>query len=148
MQHLLRSVGFPVLGIGFLLACATPPGQGPPADGRTALQLAPEAQEAVLLEMRNMLTSLNGVLRGLASSDSAAMHRAALASGLATAADPALEKVLPQAFMQLGTATHEQFDSLAATIAAGVSRDSVVAQLARLTTACVSCHSTYRLSRP
>lgn len=148
MEHLARSVGFSFLGVSLLLACANPPGQKPPADERTALHLTPEAQEAVLLEMRNMLLSVNGVLSGLASSDPAGMRRSASASGLATAADPALEKVLPEAFMQLGMATHRQFDDLAVTIAAGSPRDSIVVGLARLTTGCVSCHATYRLARP
>jgi cytochrome c556 len=71
--------------------------------------------------------------------------RQAARSGLATAADPALEKLLPQEFLQLGISTHQQFDDLAGAIATGIPRDSVVGRLARLTGNCVSCHASYRL---
>lgn len=141
---------FPYLGLiaTMLVACGDQSRTQPTKDTRTALHLAPPAQDAVLTEMRTMLGSLNGILTGLASADTAAMRRAASASGLATAADPTLEKILPEQFLQMGTATHQQFDSLAVVVGAGVPGDTIVARLGRLTAACVACHSVYRLSRP
>lgn len=136
-----------VLMMGGLLGCTGKAPETAPTDIRTPLALDAEQQDAVLAEMRTMLGSLNGVLAGLASYDTAAMQRAALASGIATAADPALKKVLPEAFLTQGVATHLQFDSLAAAIVAGAPRDSVVARLGRLTGSCVGCHATYRLGR-
>ncbi|HET7601202.1 MAG TPA: hypothetical protein VFK09_12970 [Gemmatimonadales bacterium] len=95
--------------------------------------------------MRTMLASLQGVLKASVAGDTAAMRQAAARSGLAMAADPALEKLLPEGFLRLGMDTHRQFDALAAAIGAGAPRDSVTARLARVAGNCVSCHETYRL---
>lgn len=113
------------------------------ADGRTAVRLPIEGQDAVRAEMRLMLSSVQGVLDGVVKSDTAAIRRAAAASGVATAADPALEGVLPEGFMQYGMATHLAFDSLAANASAGPA--AAIAGLAAITGTCVACHATYRL---
>ena len=115
-------------------------------DSRQAVTLPPEARDAVLAEMRTMLGSLDGVVSGLARGDSAAIRRAAAASGLATAADPHLEELLPEQFLTWGMATHQQFDSLAASAARGAPADTPLAQLGRITQLCVSCHATYRIA--
>lgn len=120
---------------------------GPPTvastDGRTAIQLPVQARDAVLAEMRMMLGSVQGVLDAAARSDTAAIRAAAKASGLAMAADPALAEVLPPEFLQSGMATHQAFDSLAATASAGAG--PAVVRLARIASGCVACHATYRL---
>lgn len=90
-----------------------------------------------------MLASVQGILDGAARSDSAAIRTAATAAGLVMAADPALERILPQAFLQLGMATHMAFDTLGAT--AGSGPGPAVGGLASITARCVACHSTYRL---
>lgn len=56
---------------------------------------------------------------------------------------PALARVLPGEFLQLGMATHQAFDTLAATASAGAG--PAVARLARIASRCVACHATYRL---
>ena len=114
-----------------------------PADGRTALRVPVAAPEAVLTEMRAMLASVQGVTDGVARSDAEAIRRAAAASGMATAADPALEKVLPEEFLRLGMATHMAFDSLAANAAAGP--EASMKALAGITSTCVACHAAFRL---
>jgi len=113
-------------------------------DSRTPVQLTAEQRNAVLVEMRTMLASVSGVVGATARSDSAGIRSAALASGTAAAADPALEKLLPEAWLQMATRTHAGFDSLAAAAAKGC--DTVVARLAALSTNCVSCHAMYRLA--
>lgn len=141
----LRLASPAFLGVTLLAApgCRTPE---PSTDARTAVVLPPEARDAVLSEMRTMLGSLNGILVAATTSDTAAMRRAAATSGLAMAADPTLEKLLPEPFLRLGTSTHMQFDSLASAIGAGAPRDTAIARLARLTGNCVSCHALYRLT--
>lgn len=123
---------------------------GPPPEGgtdaRTAITLPTQQRDAVLAEMRTLLGSLNGVLRGLSEDDTAGMRSAAAASGVSTAADRALEDALPRAFLQLGMDTHQRFDTLAAAIDRRATHDTVVTLLARLTDNCVSCHATYRLA--
>lgn len=127
-------------------ACRPPAPEPSAGDTRQAIALPPEARNAVLSEMRTMLGSLNGILTGLATHDTAAIHRAAAASGLAMAADPALEKLLPDQFLTWGVQTHRQFDDLAAAAASDITPDSVLARLSRITQLCVSCHATYRLT--
>jgi hypothetical protein len=136
-----------VLLLASALACVERPQAplGAGADRRQVTAVPLEVREAVRTEMRTMLGSLHGILMASTTGDTAAMHQGAIRSGLATAADPALEKFLPEEFLQLGIGTHRQFDELAAGIASGIPRDSVVARLARITASCVSCHESYRL---
>lgn len=134
--------------LALLLSCAERHEPAASTDLRTPLHLPAEGQHALRTEMRTMLASLNRILEGLAREDTAAMAGAARASGLATAADPHLEQLLPAEFLRMGVATHRQFDTLAAAIQAGIPRDSVVDRLGRLTGSCVACHETYRLSQP
>ncbi len=112
-------------------------------DSRAAVPLTAEQRDAVLTEMRTLLGSVNGVLAAEARSDSAGVRAAASASGSAAAADPALENLLPAAWLQLAMQTHAGFDSLAA--AAGRGRDPVLIRLGGITGRCVTCHAMYRL---
>lgn len=113
------------------------------ADGRAAIALPLEARDAVLLEMRTMLASVQGVLDGAARWDTAAIRAAAATSGVVMAADPALEEILPRPFLQMGMATHAAFDTLAMKAPSGPG--AAIDRLARITATCVSCHSTYRI---
>jgi cytochrome c556 len=119
-------------------------GEPPSSDTRTAVQLTAEQRNAVLTEMRTMLGSVSGVLGAAARNDSASIRGAAHASGTAAAADPVLEKLLPEAWVQMAEQTHSGFDSLATAGAKG--RDTAVARLGKVTTNCVSCHAMYRLA--
>lgn len=125
---------------------AQPPGATPAVlDTRVPVPLPPEGVEAVRKEMRTMLASLNQLNQALVSRDSALARTAAIASGVAAAADPALEPLLPPEFLKMGMDTHAAFDSVAAAVAAGATRDSLITYLPRLTVNCVACHTVYRL---
>ena len=129
---------------GSLIALAACADRSPMSrDPRTAIELPVEARDAVMLEMRTMLGSVNGILIGQAKGDTAAVRQAALASGTAAAADPALERFLPEAWLKLAMSTHQGFDELAGSPVK--SGDSVTARLARVTGNCVACHAAYRL---
>lgn len=132
-----------VLGIGCVERSRAPAQSG--ADARQVTRVPLEAREAVRAEMRTMLGSLHDILNGSLVGDTSAMEAAAKRSGLAAAADPTLEKLLPEGFLRLGVGTHQQFDELAAALATGIPRDSVVARLTRITGNCVSCHASYGL---
>lgn len=132
-----------VVAVG--LGCAEPPTPQASADGRTALRVPVEAADAVRAEMRTMLGSIHAMLTAVPTRDTAAMRQAAMAAGMAAAADTALEHLLPEPFLELGMATHLQFDSLGAAIGAGLTADSAIARLGPITANCVSCHQTYRL---
>lgn len=130
-----------------LLLAGCRPAHAPVAslDQRTPVPLPAEAVQAVRVEMRTMLSSLHDFQAGLATHDTARMRRAVIASGLAAAADPALEPLLPAEFLRLGVATHSQFDTLALAMTAGASVDSLLRRLPLVTANCVTCHATYRL---
>jgi cytochrome c556 len=118
----------------------------PAADARTAVPLDAAQRQAVVVEMRTLLGSVDGVVRGLNAGDTAAIKAAALRAGSVDAADAALERILPADWMRLAIATHTGFDSLAAAATArGAMRETVLARLAAITPQCVSCHALYRL---
>lgn len=130
-----------------LLLVGCRPAHAPVAtlDQRTAVPLPAEAVEAVRVEMRTMLSSLHDFQAGLATHDTARMRRAVIASGLAAAADPALEPLLPAEFLRLGVAVHSQFDTLALAMTTGAPVDSLLGRLPLVTANCVNCHAIYRL---
>lgn len=117
---------------------------------RRTLVMPPKGREAVLKEMRLMLEALHGVIAATAEGDREAMAREARSGGsvIAVDTDPAIAKRLPEEFVALGSGPHHHFDSLAARIEGGISRDSVLSELGSLTNKCVACHSGYRIVTP
>ena len=135
-------------------------------DPRQAVPVPAARREMILAQMRGFLQSVNGVLNGAMAGDTAQMRAAAAAAGMAAmhrhqmtgggmgpgphagmgqGTGPMMGGGMPPAFMQLGHATHNGFDSLAAAIARGAGRDSALTRLGALTSQCVSCHAAYRL---
>lgn len=143
----LRTVSAILAVSGIMLSLAGPGSTQAPGDPRQRLTLPPQARDKVLAEMRHMLESVNGVLRGVAANDLVAVERAARAAGTAMAVemDPAMMRQLLPAFRELGLQTHRAFDDLADRIRAGGTRDDAIRGLAGVTGNCVACHSLYRL---
>jgi hypothetical protein len=141
------------VGLAALCLCAAAmpaagQSQAPGAtDERERILVPAPARNMVLAEMRQMLRSLEGVLSGLAEGDRAAAAEAARASGMAVAVDvsPEVRARLPEAFVQLGMATHQGFDALAAKLKQPLDTGAALAELSALTQNCVACHATYRL---
>ncbi len=138
-----RLVSVTAIALVVATACKAP--ETPSTDARIVVVLPPAGRDGVLTEMRTMLGSINAILDAATRSDTVAMRQAAAASGMAMAADPALEKYLPKEFLKLGMSTHLQFDSLATAVRGPAASDTAIARLARVTGNCVSCHATYRL---
>jgi cytochrome c556 len=130
-----------------VVAAAACAGREPatPGDPRTAVALPADANLAVRAEMRAMLGALSGILAGLANNDTAAIRVAAHPAGMGEAADPAIERLLPERWMELAAATHQGFDGVAEAAGAGAPPDSVTRRLATVLTNCLACHATYRL---
>ncbi len=82
---------------------------------RDAIVLQSAERELVLLEMRGLLISTQGILAGLDNKDMAQIAQAARASGMASAADvnPALMSKLPMSFKDLGMSVHHAMDEIA-----------------------------------
>src|SRR5512141_1610755 len=74
-------------------------------DQRTAVPLPAEAQQAVLLEMRQMLGAMGGAMLAASKGDTAALLSALKPAGSAAAADPAIEALLPTAWKELAERT-------------------------------------------
>jgi hypothetical protein len=117
------------------------------ADQRVAVQLAPAERDLILTEMRQMLTSVHGLIDAAAQGDRKRMEEAARASGMHMAADvnPLLMAKLPLEFKQLGMSVHEDFDKLATALAGGLGHSAALRDLSNITARCVACHAAYRL---
>lgn len=137
-------------------------------DSRQAIRLPMMQRDMLLTEMRGLLTSVNGILRGVAARDTALMRASAANAGMAgmmrgegmgmgggrgmhagagqgMGAGHGMGPMMPAEFRSLFHSTRVAFDSLASSISAGVGADTVVARLARITDNCLACHATYRL---
>lgn len=168
----MRVHGITITALGVILAGSigwSQSGGMQHQDTRQAIRLTAMQRDMVLTEMRGLLTSVNGILRGLAARDTALMRTAAEKAGMAAmmrgegmgmgmgrgmhagagrgmeAGGRGMGPMLPAEFRALGHATHAAFDSLALRISAGAGTDTVVARLARITDNCLACHATYRL---
>lgn len=121
-----------------------------PAQDRRTLEVPAEGRELVLAEMRTMLSSVQGIVAGLAENDMARVAAAARASGTGAAVDmaPGLGQRLPGEFKQLGMSVHRGFDDLAAAAESGASTTEVLERLRTQLGSCVACHEAFRLSVP
>lgn len=113
-------------------------------DDRRAVVLPAPARDAVLEEMRTMLGSIQGIAAAAAAGDTAAMRRAVQPSGMAMAADHAIEELLPPDWLAMAMATHRAFDSMPLRAS---SPAATFTALAELTAGCNGCHAMYRIDR-
>jgi len=142
-----RTIAAGLAGLGLVLGVWSTGSGQPPTDSRQRLVLPPPGRDKVLAEMRHMLESVNGILRGIDANDLGAIERAARAAGTAMAVemDPAMMQQLLPAFRELGLQTHRAFDELADRIKAGGTREDAIRGLTAVTGNCVACHALYRL---
>ncbi len=156
-----RFAGRPVLCVVTLAALLLLTGCGPASkapptetgvsiDPRTPVALPPEAQQAVLHEMRQLLGAVGGGLAAAVTGDTLALLGALAPGGSAAAADPALEALLPAGWKVMAERVHGEFDSLATAVRRAhghqALKDTVLARLAQLSSGCMSCHETYRIT--
>lgn len=123
---------------------------GDTQETRETIVLPEKVRQTLLLEMRQMLEALDGVLAAAVEMDRSRMAEAALSGGtrIAVDTDPSVAERLPEEFIRLGSGTHRDFDALAKEIREGASRDTVLARMSRITANCVSCHASYRVATP
>lgn len=117
----------------------------PDGDRRHRLGMTPEERVEFLAEMRQMLTSIQGIIAGIGSEDRERIAEAARYSGnrMARATPASLRQRLPQAFQEIGGPTHMLFEE----IAIRADTDDM-ADLATLTgetmQQCLACHAMFR----
>jgi cytochrome c556 len=171
----MRVNGITITAFGAMLAGAVgwiQSGEMQHQDTRQAIRLPAMQRDMLLTEMRGLLTSVNGILRGVAARDTALMRASAANGGMAgmmrgegmgmgmgmgggrgmhagsgrgMGAGRGMGPMMPAEFRSQFHSTRLAFDSLASSISAGVGADTVVARLARITDNCLACHATYRL---
>ena len=114
---------------------------------RTAIVLSPAEREVVLMEMRGLLASVQGILDGLNRKDMQRAAQAARASGMGAAVDlnPALMAKLPMAFKDLGMSVHHSMDEIAAAAEVGKPADEILNTLSNTLSSCVACHAAWQL---
>ena len=117
-------------------------------DGRTEILLAPAERDQILVEMRQLLKAVDGVVRGLGESqpDRKSMEDAARAVGMKMAADtsPAIMAKLPLPFKQMGMSIHKDMDALADAIVQKETPQQILQRLSSMTARCTTCHDLYR----
>lgn len=137
---------FTVAGIGwFFVQGWTAKG----TDGRTEIRLAEAERDLILGEMRQLLKTIDQVLRVLGEPlpDRQAMESSARAAGLGMAADvnPAIMAKLPLPFKQMGMSIHRDMDALADAVAQQETPQQLLRRLSDMTARCTTCHDLYRL---
>lgn len=116
-------------------------------DGRITILLNDSERNLVLAEMREFLSSVQQINRGLAENDMALVAEAARKSGKAAQAGMpgTLVGKLPLGFKKLGGDTHAKFDQLAMDAQDLEESSHSLEQLSVLLLNCVSCHAAYRI---
>ena len=116
------------------------------SDGRTEVIMTHSEKNFILLEMRQLLQSVHGIINGLEKNDFQLVEQSASAGGVKMMADlnPSLMMKLPLKFKQSGTEVHKMFDAIA-TAAARKDKQEIMGMLNSTMGSCVACHSIYQI---
>jgi hypothetical protein len=116
-------------------------------DKRTSLGLTPSEEVEFLSEMRQMLTSIQGIMTGIGLNDRELIIKSARFSGnrMARATPDSVKKKTPSSFKQIGGPTHMMFEELVVR-----AEDDDMATLAELTGKlmqnCLACHAAFKVN--
>ncbi len=116
-------------------------------DTRINLGFTPSEKANFLAEMRQMLSSIQGIMAGIGSKDPEKIIKAARYSGnrMARATPESIKKKTPLAFKQLGAPTHMMFEELV--IRAETDDMDMLAELTgKLMKQCLACHTMFKVS--
>lgn len=115
-------------------------------DKRISLGFTAEEKAEFLTEMRQMLTSIQGIMTGIGTNDRELIIKSAKYSGnrMARATPASIINKTPLSFKQIGGPTHMKFEELAI-----VAEDDDMETLAELTGElmknCLACHATFKV---
>lgn len=129
-----------------LLGASTAHADSQVADNRSLIKVDAVAKEHVLLEMRQLLESVQLILDATLKNDMEAVNRHASRVGLkAMRATPSqVASQLPKEFKMMGRGVHEAMDSIARDAKdLGDSRHAQE-QLNSTLQSCVACHQTFK----
>jgi len=152
LERRTRSVayGISLLALGVLAGVGAREGgsrEQQQTDRRTPIALTGDQREAILRDMRTMLTAMQSMMDGAVRMDIPRVRAAAQAAGRAAMveADSATQAQLPEGFRRQSAETRANFDALAEAVRGFTARDTTLAYLARIAAQCVACHAQYRL---
>jgi len=119
-------------------------------DNRQVVPLTEPEIALVMVQMRQMLASVQGVTDGLARGDMSAVVAAASKSGMAMMQGVPMQirRKFPPAFAQMGMASHRAFDQIARDAGKSADQAAVLKLLSESTQNCVACHASYRFVPP
>jgi hypothetical protein len=116
------------------------------ADKRISLGLTATEKAEFLAEMRQMLTSIQGIMTGIGTNDRDLIIKSARYSGnrMARATPESVKKKTPPSFKAIGGPTHLKFEELV--IRAEDDEMDTLAQLTgELMKNCLACHATFKV---
>jgi hypothetical protein len=119
---------------------------GGSVDTRTDLQLSGPETAEFLAEMRNMLSSIQGIVLGIGTKDRKLIARSARLSGnqMARNTPASVRAKMPASFKALGGPTHMMFEELA--IRAETDDMGTLAEFTgELLKQCLTCHAQFRV---
>lgn len=140
----MRPVVLAVLGIVLVADLALAADSG---DKRQVLALSAGDRDQLTEEMRVMLEGTQKIVQGIADNDMKVVAKVArsLGAGMAEKVEDGHAQHLPPEFVQLGNATHADFDRIAVVAERGGGAKQAAAQLGATLSRCVACHSTWRV---
>jgi len=116
-------------------------------DSRINLGLTPSEKADFLSEMRQMLTSIQGIISGIAENNPEKIINAARYSGnrMARATPKSIKEKTPVAFKEIGGPTHMMFEELVVR-AETDDMETLTEFTGELMKQCLSCHSLFKVS--
>lgn len=117
-----------------------------PVDTRINLKLTVQERAEFLAEMRQMLSSIQGIVQGIGEADRNKIAAAARLSGnqMARTTPDSVRAKLPQSFRDIGGPTHMMFEELAVR-AETDEMEMLARQTGALMNQCMACHATFRV---
>lgn len=114
-------------------------------DSRTSLALSIQEKADFLMEMRQMLASIQGVIAGIGNADRTHIIESARLSGnrMARATPDSIRQKLPQSFKELGGPAHMMFEELVSR-AETDDMESLTVLTGKLLQQCVACHALFK----
>ena len=119
-------------------------------EGRSAVVMTKDERDFVLKEMRDFLSSVQGVSQAITENNMVKVADLAHKAGMAAEQNTPTELLakIPLAMKKLGFDTRGKFDEIAETARTNKDPIKVRKQLDTLMQNCIACHAIYRLPEP
>ena len=116
-------------------------------DQRISLGFTPNEKAVFLIEMREMLNSIQGIIAGIGNNDPEQIIKAARYSGnrMARETPESIKQKTPKAFKEIGHPTHMMFEELVIR-AESDDMESLTDFTGELMKNCIACHAIFKAS--